>query len=306
MKKALLIPAKTIGDALILMILANHLKNEGFEVTIMHDNILSLKNWFSDYIIKKYCEDFSEYDHIIFQHDDKKSLYINELREKNKNKKFSVCYFTYKQSKHGPLKEFDIVLDNDRPIAQSLAISCQKFFNLDQSNLKTGIVIPKNLTHKKYKNRIIIHPSSSDKKKCWTKKKFIKLALRLKNLGYNVVISVATTERDNWIELKKFDIEIPVFNTLNDFASYLYESYYLIGNDSFAVHLASLLEIDHIVIAGNKKLLKIWQPGWRRSNLIFPSSWVPNFKPFRLREKHFQNFISVKKVLKIFKEPYSK
>ncbi len=306
MKKAVIVPTKTIGDALILMILANHLKKENFQVTIMHDLIIDLKNWFPNYYFKKYCDNFTDYDHIIFQHDNTKLQYINDLKQKNKNKKFCVLYFSYKESKHGPLGEFDIALSNDKPIVQSLAISFQKLFNLSQINLDTGIVIPKNLRFKKHSNQILIHPSSTDKNKCWTQNKFVKLSKKLKNLGFHPVICVAPYERNDWLFVQSMNIDLPLFNTLEDFATYLYESAYLIGNDSFAAHLASLLNIDHIVIAGNKKLLKLWQGGWKKTNLIFPASWIPNFKHFRLREKHFQNFISVNKVLKVFHVTYSK
>lgn len=306
MKKAIIIPAKTIGDALIFMILANHLKNLGFEVTIGHDKILGLKEWFSKYRFKKYFDDFSEYDHILYQHDNANAQYINELKEKYNHKKFTLIYSTYKQSKHGQLSEFDIALSHEKPIAQSLASSCQKFFNFPETSLDTGIEIPKNLIFKKYPKRILIHPSSSDKNKCWTKKKYVKLAKILKNSGFHPAICVSPDERKEWLSVHNMNIDLPLFNDLNDFASYMYESSYLIGNDSFAAHLASLLNIDHIVIAKDKKLLEFWQPGWKKTNLIFPFLPLPNFKHFRLREKHFQKFISVGKVLNIFHATYSK
>jgi hypothetical protein len=256
MKKAVIVPAKTIGDALILMIVANHLKTLNYDVTIMHDNAISLKSWFLHYKFKKYSKnDLAIFDRIIYQHDNTKIKYINDLKQKNKDK-FSIFYFTHKKSKHGPLSDLDVALSNDKPIAHSLALSCQKFFNLKNANLETGITIPKDLTFKKYPKRIILHPSSSDKKKCWTKIKFIKLAKKLVRLGFQVTISVAPYERNSWLFVRNMNIDLPLFLGIDNFAAYLYESAYLIGNDSFAVHLASLLNINHILIAGNKKLIK--------------------------------------------------
>lgn len=179
MKKAVVVPSKTIGDALILMIASNHLKKAGFDVTIMHDKIIELKNWFPKYHFEKYSDDFSEYDQIIYQHDNTKSIYINELKKKY-TPKFSIFYFTYKKSKHGALDNTDVALRNDEPIVHSLAKSCKKFFNFDKKTLDTGVEIPKDLIFKKYSKRVVIHPSSSDKNKCWSKKKYIKLCKKIK------------------------------------------------------------------------------------------------------------------------------
>lgn len=305
MRKAVVIPAKTIGDALIFMIAANHLKKLDFDVTIMHDAVISLKSWFPDYNLKTYNENFSRYDHIIYQHDNAKSEHINKLKQLNNSKKFSIFYTTYKKSKHGPLDEFDVALSNDCPIAQSLALSCQKFYNFNETSLETQIKIPNDLVHKKYPKRILIHPLSSDKNKCWSKNKYIRLCKKLIKSGFQPAVCVAANERKQWLFVHSLNIDLPLFNTLADFASFLYESSYLIGNDSFAAHLASLLNIDHIVIAASKKLLKFWQPGWKKTNLIFPPSWMPNPKYLRLREKHFQNFISVKKVFSVFRSTCS-
>lgn len=309
-KKAAILPVKSIGDALLLMIGANHLKNLGYDVTILHDNIRSLRNWFPKFNFKKYSsDDLKNFDHVFVQNDESKLQKILFLKEALKNKKLSVLYFRYNKSKHGPISNLDITLEENQPIAVSLANSFQKFFKIENNcsqKLDTGIVIPKGLTFKKHLKRIILQPTSGDTKKCWSKKKFIRLAKRLKNLGFHPIISVAPHERANWLFVQNSGIDLPLFHTLSEFASYLYESAYLIGNDSFAIHLASLMKIDHIMIAASKKLIKTWQGGWLKSNIILPPSWVPNLKHFRLREKSFQTFISTRKVLNVFDSTYSK
>lgn len=166
--------------------------------------------------------------------------------------------------------------------------------------LDTGIVIPKNLIHKKYPKRVIIHPTSSDIKRCWGKNKFIKLAKKLKNKGFKCVISVEPDERKNWLFVQNLGFDLPLLYSLSDLASYIYESSFLIGNESLAIHLASLFQIDHIMIAKSKKVTKKWQGGWLKTSIISPSSWIINLKGLRLREKYFQKFISVRKVLKSF------
>jgi len=306
-KKALIIPAKTIGDALILMILAAHLKQKNYDVTIMHDNIFTLKNWFLNYNFKSFSSNSSKittYDHIFLQYDSSNPKELNKIiknAERTKNQNLSIIYFLYNRSKHAPLTKLDITLSNkELPIAQGLALSLKSFFNLKKESTQTQITIPKNLIYQKYPERIIIHPTSSDKKKCWHKSKFIKLCKKLKKSGFHLCIAVAKEERKNWLFCLELGIDLPLFYNLTDFANYVYESGFLIGNDSFAVHLSSLLKIKHIMIAKNKNLAKRWQSGWLKANIVLPSSYIPNFKYFRIREKYFQYFISTKKVFKTF------
>ena len=324
MKKAAIIPVKTLGDALILMIAANKLKKANFEVTILHEGIYSLKNWFSNFHFKKFSyKELDKYDHIFLQHDEKNQNLINELKNKTKSK-LSIIYFRYVKSKHGPITDLDITLDQNFSIAKSLSLKLQGILDasiLDTSILDTnianttvlntgildaGITIPEALIKNRYPKRVIIQPTSSDPKKCWTKSKFLKLAKKLKNKGFKVVFSVSPKERKNWLFVQDLHIDLPLFHNLNDLASHIYESAYLIGNDSFAIHLASLLNIPHIMIASNKKLTKNWGPAWLKSNIILPPAWIPNLKGFRIREKSFQSFISSRKVFKIFNLTYLK
>jgi len=295
------------------MVAANQLKNLGYDVPILHDNIHSLKKWFPNFHFKKLSsKNLNSYDHIFLEQDEVKIEKTNELKKILKTK-LSIIYFRYNKSKFPPLSDLDIFLDDDLPIAKSLAKNFQKFLNLHLNNktntsdnfflkcseLNTGIVIPKNLEHKKYKKRVIIQPTSSDINKCWNKHKFISLAKKLKEKGYKCVISVSPKERKNWLFVQDLGLDLPLFNSLSDFASYIYESSYLIGNDSLAIHLASLFQIDHIMIARSKKATKKWQGSWLKTNIITPYSWIINLKGLRLREKYFQKFISVKRVLKV-------
>nr|NGX63359.1 hypothetical protein [Candidatus Anoxychlamydiales bacterium] len=323
MKKAAIIPVKTLGDALILMIAANKLKKANFEVTILHEGIYSLKNWFSNFHFKKFSyKELDKYDHIFLQHDEKNQNLINELKNKTKSK-LSIIYFRYVKSKHGPITDLDITLDENFSIAKSLSLKFQGILDTsildthildasildDSANttvLDTGITIPEALIKNSYPKRVIIQPTSSDIKKCWTKSKFLKLAKKLKNKGFKVVFSVSPKERKDWLFVQDQHFDLPLFHNIETLAAYIYESAYLIGNDSFAIHLASLLNISHIMIASNKKLTKKWRPAWLKSNIILPPSWIPNLKGFRIREKSFQSFISIRKVFNAFKLTYLK
>jgi len=315
MKKAAIIPVDTIGDALILMIVANKLKNLGYDVTILHDNIYSLKKWFPLFHfdkLKSSLKNLDLFDHIFLQQDEVKTDKTQKIKNLVKTK-ISMIYFRYNKSKFSSLTPLDIAIKDDISIAKSLAINFQRFIKsnilenkknadyfLDGIDLNTGICIPKNLVHKKYKKRVIIQPSSSDIKKCWSKKKYILLAKKLKTKGFDCVICVAPNELKDYLFVKPLGFFLSSFSSLSDLASHIYESSFLIGNCSLSIHLASLLKIDHIMIANSKKIAKKWQGGWLKTNIILPPSWIINLKGLRLREKYFKKLITIKKVLKTF------
>ena len=90
--------------------------------------------------------------------------------------------------------------------------------------------------------------------------------------------------------------QLPNFPTLDDLASFIYESGFLIGNDSGTGHLASALEIPTLTIiqTTSKKGFR-WRPGWTNGIVIKP------FFKLKLKNKtYWQCFISTKKVLKAF------
>ena len=304
-KKAALFPTVSFGDSLLFMIIANHLKEEGFSVTIFHDKFISIKNLFPNYSFKTNSEidDLKSFDKIIFQNDNKKRTKdFIKIRDEKKLSNISIIYFRYKESKHGKLNPQDFVLDDNFAVADALAKIMKTEFSKESECKKTGIVFPKELKHKKYPKRVILHPTSGNIKKNWYKSKFIRLAKKLILQGYHPVITVSKNERKDFLDVLDHGIDLPLFLDISDFASYVYESGYLIGNDSFAGHLASLLEIETIVLANCRKLLKIWRPAWHKPTILFPPSWVPNIKHLRLRENHFPFFISVNKVFKTFLE----
>ena len=109
-------------------------------------------------------------------------------------------------------------------------------------------------------------------------------------------------EAHEWSDLDKYEYERPLFDHLQDLKNYLFESGYFIGNDSGIGHLASNLKIPTLTISSNRKLAKLWRPGWYYGKVVFPSTVLPNFKGinFAFRDKHWSKFISVRKVLNNF------
>jgi hypothetical protein len=90
---------------------------------------------------------------------------------------------------------------------------------------------------------------------------------------------------------------VPEFSNLDDLAMYVYQSGFVIGNDSLVGHLASNLQIPTIIVADKNERMKLWRPGWLEGSVVTLSPWVPRWKFF---EKNWQHFISSARVLRAF------
>ncbi|OGN60636.1 MAG: hypothetical protein A3F40_00065 [Chlamydiae bacterium RIFCSPHIGHO2_12_FULL_27_8] len=307
LKKIALFPNISFGDSLLFMIIAQNFKKAGYEIFVYHDNFINLKSLFPNFHFKKVieAENLEKFEKIFFQNDDKeRTINFKNFREKKSLDNISILYFRYVESKHGILHKNDLVLNDKISCVDSILELLKKNFEDLHITSDTGIILDNRLIHKKHSKRIILHPTSSDKNKNWDKKKYIKLAKILQMHGFDPVITVSKEERNEFLDVLDHGIDLPLFLDIKEFINFLYESSFLIGNDSFAPHLASLLNIQTIVIASSKKLLKLWRPGWLKPILIFPPSYIPNIKHFRIRERYFSKFIKTKKVYKKFIQAY--
>jgi ADP-heptose:LPS heptosyltransferase len=174
-------------------------------------------------------------------------------------------------------------------MVENIAAASWKFWKLKTE--RSGLAPPSGLIHRRFKRRIAIHPTASSDEKIWPRDQFLKVANLLSNEGYEPVFTVSPLEAAAW--------ESPLFPTLGDLASFVYESGAFLGNDSGTGHLASLLQIPHLIIAGNGLQMPLWKTGWYPGTIVAPPSWLMQIKYFRARWK---KFISYKHVIKKFKE----
>ncbi len=304
-KTAAIITSKGIGDGLIMMVASHRLLQEGYLVTTYHNLLYQLSDWFEGHHFKKephsYEHELPSYDLIIMQNDNsEKSRYITQLFQQSKIQSLSIFYSSYEKSKHAPLTFWDQVFHPDCPIVENIAKAIATLLQSRHISKNNGITVPKGLTHRKHRKRVIIHPDATTDDRVYTQVKFLKIAAKLKSNGYEPSFSVSPSERLKWLGILQDKYPLPSFLTLKKFAAFVYESGYLIGNDSGPSHLASNLQIPTLVIAGNTKRIRLWRPGWLQGSVITPSPLIPNFKGFRFRERQWQRFISPKRVLSMF------
>jgi heptosyltransferase-3 len=294
MRQALVLPARGIGDGLLMMIASQALHQAGYRVTTVHPSLFELQDWFPHQTFAREIPSLpAEWDLIIAENDN--SPAIQKLRSERKN--VSIFYPTYLASKHGPLSPLDQTFDPTKPFASNVASCISKLLKRESSSKNNGIRIPPLLSHRHFKERILLHPTSSDPKKNWPKEKYLELAQKLKSAGLSPVFIVSPAEKSAWLEVERAGFSLPDFTTLSALAHFTYESGALIGNDSLMGHLASNLGLPTLILADDPKRMLLWRPDWAPTTVLTPPSWIPNPKWLRLRKSQWQKFISVKQTL---------
>lgn len=308
-KKAAVVSAAGIGDALIMMIASYNLQKAGYEVTTFSNHLASFGAWFKDFTfakqpkVEEFAATFSKFDSLFLQHENShRARAIFSLRKSHPDLEVYCFYNNYRSSKHEALDpKFDFALDESRPMAENLAEAMQSILGLKAPEKGIGMTAPEGLMHRRFENRVCIHPTSSSSLKNWSPNKYLKLARKLQYRRYQPSFLVSPDERKDWLWVLNHGFDLPLIPTLADLANYVYESGYFIGNDSGPGHLASYLDVPLLILAPLKQSISHWQPGWRKADIILPSTWAPNMKGLRLRENNWQMFVSVARVFSQFK-----
>ena len=290
--------AAGIGDGLITLIASHHLRKIGHTVTTFSSHLPSFGRWLEpgDYRLSPACWETTlmNFDAVLLQHDNTPSAQkIVALRKADLP--IYVFYTNYRFSKHGPLLDgFDFVFDHHQTMVDNTCQATQTLFG-GTVTANNGLTPLPSLIHRKYDRRVLIHPMSACSIKNWLPSRFLKLSSKLQKMNFQPIFILSPQESPKWP-----DITAPCIPTLEDLASLIYESGFLIGNDSGPGHLASYLSIPHLIIRRYEKNLSLWQPGWHRGEMVIPPKWLPNFKGLRFREKYWKHFITTQSVLKRF------
>ncbi len=284
--KVAVVPGNRLGDSLLFSVLTYNLKKNGYYATTFSNILLQMQSWFPNTNlhplpgVEEGKNTFQPYDLIIHQHP-------NHLSKQPScpHQTVEVLYGTrfYMQRK----SLIDVYMD-----------VCRQTLELPQLDRSNGIVIPKNLTFRKVNKRIILHPTSLRKEKNWPAEKFTALAKSLKDMGYQPIFIVSPEEKPSWNWLIDQGFELSIFASLSDLAAFIYESGYMIGNDSGIAHLASNVGIPTVSLFIRPGVARRWRPNFYAGKVILPGLHLPGRK---LKERYWKRLVSVSKVLTNFK-----
>lgn len=286
-----------LGDGLITLILSHNLKRNGVEVTTFHPQLSQMQRWFPGLPIASFpkTEELAGFDRFFIFYE--KTPWMHEILD------FCIKNYRDKTIVLNPLattrRDYAFweegQFDGNLTFAENLVNFCKTVLHLKDVTKSNGLVIPDGVVSKRFPKRTIIHPMSSKGEKNWHKAKYILLAQELKKIGFDPQFALSPKERELWMEVNP-----PLFNTLDELATFVCESGHFVGNDSGVGHLSSCLGLSTVTICRNKRIARFWRPDWSQGTILYPPFFVPNLKFMRFRDKYWKNLISVRRVVTAF------
>lgn len=278
--------ASGIGDALIYLVLSYNIAQAGYQIDTFSTSICELKNWFPKQNIFPFPEShslidtFSCYDWVISADH---SL-VSEIQGIGKK-------FTLLKENH---------FDKRKNLTENLLDFCKNHLEISNPILTNGITPPIHAKFQAHSKRVILHPESTEPKRTWISERFLQLGDKLQEMGFKPAICVGPHERDKWkVLLQDSSFDFPSHSSLNDLASYIYESYALIGNNSGLGHLASCLGLPTISLFARMSYANLWRPGFGKNHVVTP---LPFLLGANLKNKYWQKALFPFQVIKAFKK----
>lgn len=284
-----------LGDGLIASVLANNLVIHGAKVTLFHPFLKSLQTWFPHIQMEPFPPNLEEFDRffLIFERSPWMGDVLSQLLERFRSQT-TVLNPIATPNRDYPFWE-EGRFDGRVTFVENLYRFCRDILKLESPTKENGIVIPTDVTPRKYLKRVVIHPTSSRAGKNWTKEKFLKVADGLSQEGMEPVFIVSPQEKADWPMA-------PLFKDLNETARFVCESGYMLGNDSGISHLASNFGLPTLTLCRNQRTADFWHPIWSPNKALLPSKWLPNIKWLRWRDLYWQKGISTQRVLRQFRK----
>jgi heptosyltransferase-3 len=303
--KAAVFAHNALGDGVNSLVLSNLLHINGFQVDTYQNTIGGMQNWFPHLPIFPYpkLDQLSKvlqgYDWYFVVWNDS-SEFVLKLIEEGKRRfpeKMKVIYLYPSPRIVNEPYYSDCLTDPSASVAENMRGIASKIMHLPKKAQGNGLIVPQGLHHRKHAKRVVIHPTSGRLSRNWPKERYVKLALHLQEEGFEPVFVPGSKEIAEWHGTGVATAEFP---DLDGLARFLYEASFLIGNDSGVGHLASSLGIPTLTVCRRKALAKLWAPSFTRGIVVTPSSWIPNIRGLRWRDRYWRHLVTVNAVRRGF------
>lgn len=298
-----------LGDGVNGLVLSQTLHLNGWSVDTFQNTLGSMQRWFPHLPVFSYPP-LEELPQILDRYDlycvvyNSSSPFVSQLIAEGKKRFPERCKVFYFYPSKNIVKEpyyQDACVNPSRSVRENLQKFCHELLRLPKKACGNGFVPPAECMHRKYLRRIALHPTSSRPQTNWPKEKYVKLALHLQKMGHQPVFIPGKQDLERWKDVQQQGLELADFSALDGLATFLYESGYLVGNDSGLGHMASALGVPTLTFCRRKALAALWRPSFSPGIVLTPSSWIPNIRGFRLRDREWKRFISVGQAKRAFK-----
>lgn len=283
-KAVAILMAPRLGDTLLMMVVAENFRQNGWRVTVFGNYAQQLRDWFPGFeIFPKMAEEaagaqLARFDLVVQMHPD----WPFALRGKHPN------YVVY--------DEHVVITGKGFVKAQQIADFCADYFGFANTSRYNGMVAPAGARKRIASQRVVIHPTSTGALRCWEPRHFRTLARYLIASGFEPAFIVSPEERPDWVWVEALGAALPPLPSLSEVAAYIHESGWFIGNESGIGHLASSVGLPVLTLTGRVTRTKAWRPAWGPSRIVAPW-YIPGG---RLRDRYWRTLLSPRHVMWAF------
>ena len=277
------IASHAIGDTLVSMVIVRNILRNGIPITVFGSKAMALRMWFPDVLIKdlppidELGATLSGFQVVMQMQCDQPFERLARMHPR---------VITLRDIEFGSRKGC---------MGERFLKFCKEDLQLKEVSQEIGLHAPGGARHRRYMQRVVIHPEASTIDKRWTKAQFIRLAQDLRARDFEVYFVIAPHERDRWADLAFHKISAPRFPDLSAMATWLYESGWFVGNDSGIGHLAAGLGIPSVIIFRRRGVAERWRPVWGAVRVVLPWQWVPTAY---LKELTWRRTLTIRRVLR--------
>jgi hypothetical protein len=295
MLKCAVFSCQGLGDGLISLVLSQNLHQNHFAPTTFHPSLSALQAWFPHLPIRPFppLEELERYDlfFLFYENSPRMRAVLDACRERHwgATRVLNPIATTRTDYPYWEGGRFD----GRRTFVENLYRLCRDHFKFPHVTMQNGVAPPAHLVRGRYPNRVVLHPVSAKESKNWPKEKYLALAERLREEGYDPAFVVGPQEGEAWKGAYALG--------LAELAACVYESGAMIGNDSGVGHLASCLGVPTLTICMSRSRSRFWRPGWGLGVVVTPSPCIPNVKGCRWRDLYWKRWITVRRVLRAFR-----
>jgi hypothetical protein len=281
-----LLMAPRLGDTLLMMTLAQNLASHGRKVTVFGDYIHALRDWFPTMDIRP-CLPEDKANDVLSGYECAAQMHIG---------------WPYTLHAHHPRYFYydSHVVVTGRGFVKLFQIRdfCRDSLGLAHATTDNALMPLNRYDHRSHAGRIVLHPTSTEKQRCWAPQHFRDLGLRLRKEGYDPHFLVAPAERSQWTFLEDAGLQMPPCASLSEVAALIHASGWFIGNESGIGHLASNLGIPTLSVTGRPTRTKAWRPAWATSRIVYPA-YIPGG---RWRDRLWRHWLSPRSVMSAFRQ----
>jgi hypothetical protein len=278
------VSARALGDGLLTLVLAENLRRAGRAATLYHTQLTELATWFPKATIQP-LPDGDALAALLARTD---AWFVGDPalvgEEAPAIRGGQQLVFT----KQHWLRS--------APFLQSLEREARRTFRLETWTDENGIAPPPEAARAQHARRVCLHPTSGSENKNWPADRFVALAERLRQEGYEPVFLLAEQDVAVWRDRVGDAVPCIAPGSLDLVAAYLRASGAAITTDSGIGHLASNVGLPTLTLFRKRSAARFWAPCWGRVHTVTASLRLPGAAGHR----HWGRLLSVGRVRAAF------